>query len=112
MTNGTVVELLNGSVRYGAVSHPNGHPADGMTAYVDHGDGAVSTIIDPRSFEEGGPEWVMRYGDPSSIRFTVASLLSSYDYLLSGDINQREAIKRLMLMRRARRAILQQEQSQ
>lgn len=49
----------------------------------------------------------MRYGDPESIRYTVASLLSSYDYLLSGEITQREAIKRLALMRRARAAIAQ-----
>ena len=100
------IPLLNGSVRYGGQS-PGGHPADGMVAHVDHGDGAVSSIIDPSSFEHGGPEWVMRYGNPDSIRYAVASLLESYDYLLSGNINQREAIKSLMLMRRARAAIAQ-----
>jgi hypothetical protein len=103
----TVTPFLGGSVRHGGRSGTNGHPADGMTAHVDHGGGAVSTIIDPRSFDNGGPEWVMRYGDPESIRYTVASLLSSYDYLLSGEITQREAIKRLALMRRARAAIAQ-----
>ena len=96
-------DLLHGSVEVGFGSKP--HPADGMVANVNHGDGAVSTIIDPRSFADGGPEWVMRYGNPESIRYTVASLLSSYDYLLSEHIPQREAIKRLMLMRRARAAI-------
>ncbi len=100
-----VTPLLNGSVRHKGRSGQHGHPADGMTAHVDHGDGAVSTIIDPTSFENGGPEWVMRYGNAASIRYTVASLLASYDYLLSGSLNQREAIKRLMLMRRARSAI-------
>lgn len=78
------------------------HPADGMTAEVAMGDGAYMTIINPQSFEDGGPEWVMRYGNPESIRFTVASLLSSYDYLLSREITMGEAIQRLRLLRKAR----------
>jgi hypothetical protein len=80
------------------------HPADGMTISVDVGDGAAMEIVDPRSFAEGGAEWVMRYGDPESIRFTVASLISSYDYLLSGNINAKEATRRLARLRAARRA--------
>lgn len=84
----------------------NPHPADGMTQHVDCGDGAVMDIIDPRSFEDGGPEWVMRYGNPKAIRYTVASLLSSYDYLLSDEINLTEAVRRLRLMREARRECL------
>ena len=79
-----------------------GHPADGMTAHVDCGDGATMTIINPQSFEDGGPEWVMRYGNPEGIRFSVASLLSSYDYLLSGNITMKEATARLRLLRKAR----------
>jgi len=90
-------------VRPKTFSHPNGHPSDGMTTHVDCGDGAVMTIIDPRSFEDGGPEWVMRYGNPESIRYTVASLLSSYDYLCSGHITMADATRRLRLMRQARR---------
>ena len=84
------------------VSKPNGHPADGMTTSVDCGDGAVMTIIDPRSFKDGGAEWTMRYGNPASIRYTVASLLCSYDYLCSGEITMAEATKRLRLLRKAR----------
>jgi hypothetical protein len=79
------------------------HPADGMTAQVECGDGAVMSIIDPRSFNNCGPEWVMRYGNPDSIRFTVASLLASYDYLLSDHINQAEALRRLRLLRAKRK---------
>ena len=79
------------------------HPADGMTIDVECGDGAIMTIIDPRSFVEGGPEWVSRYGNIESIRYTLASLLDSYDYLLSGNINQKEAIRRLRLARAARK---------
>lgn len=81
------------------------HPADGMTGEVELGDGAASTIINPQSFANGGAEWVMRYGDPVSIRYTVASLLGSYDYLLSDNINMKEATRRLRLMRAARKAM-------
>lgn len=81
------------------------HPADGMTAHVNVGDGAVMSIINPASFENGGPEWVMRYGNPEGIRFAVAGLLESYDYLLSGEINAAEATRRLRLMRNARAAL-------
>ncbi len=78
------------------------HPADGMSQSVACGDGAHMSIIDPRSFDDGGPEWVMRYGDPSSVRYCVASLLSSYDYLLSDSITFEEARRRIKLLRRAR----------
>lgn len=80
----------------------NPQPFDGMSQHVDCGDGAVMEIIDPRSFEDGGPEWVMRYGDPKSIRYGVAALLESYDYLISHAISTKEAIRRLRLMRQAR----------
>ena len=81
------------------------HPADGMTAQVNVGDNAAMTIINPQSFAKGGAEWVMRYGDPVSIRYTVASLLSSYDGLLDDSISMKEATRRLRLMRAARRAM-------
>ena len=84
------------------------HPADGMTIAVDVGDGAVMDIVDPRSFADGGPEWVMRYGDPASIRYAVATLIGSYDYLLSGNINAKEANRRLALLRSARRIAAQE----
>lgn len=77
------------------------HPADGMTISVDVG-GCTMEIIDPRSFKNGGPEWTMRYGDPVSIRYTVAGLLAAYDYLLSDNIDMKEATKRLRLMRAER----------
>ncbi|HMD53711.1 MAG TPA: hypothetical protein VKJ65_04090, partial [Phycisphaerae bacterium] len=47
------------------------HPADGMSAQVNLGDGAYSSIINPQSFAHGGPEWTCRYGDPIGIRYTV-----------------------------------------
>lgn len=83
-----------------------GHPADGMTATVSMGGGAYSTIINPQSFAEGGPEWVMRYGAPDSIRYTVASILETFDYLLSDGITIKEATARLRIMRGVRAALL------
>src|SRR5271168_3267793 len=62
------------------------HLADGMTAEVNLGDGAYSSIINPQSFIGGGAEWHCRYGDIVGIRYTVASLLDSYDHLLSGHL--------------------------
>ena len=81
------------------------HPADDMTATVTLGDNSAMSIINPKSFAEGGAEWVIRYGNPESIRYTIASLLSSYDSLMSGDISMKEATRRLRLARAARRAI-------
>lgn len=80
--------------------------ASRMAHDVEVGDGAIMTIIDPRSFDDGGLEWAMRYGaDVEPIRYTVASLLASYDYLLCGYITTDEAIRRLRLMRRTRAAL-------
>lgn len=92
------------------VSKPNGHPADGMVVHVPVGDGATHDIVDPRSFKDGGPEWTMRYGDPERVRYMVAMLLASYDYLLSGAITTTEAIRRLRIMRQYRAACSQQAQ--
>ena len=84
---------------------PGGHPADGMTATVALGGGAYATIIDPTCFDDGGPEWVMRYGNPESIRYAVASLLATFDYILSSNITASEADRRIRLMRNARAAL-------
>lgn len=79
------------------------HPANGMTAEVHCGDSAYMTIIAPDIDDDGGAEWVMRYGDPETIRYTVASILSSYEYLLAGGINMTEATRRLRLARKTYR---------
>lgn len=70
--------------------------------WVDAGDGAVMSIPDPKTFYDGGPAWQMRYGNPNAVRYEVASLLESYDYLLGSDINNTEAVKILRIMRNAR----------
>jgi len=76
-----------------------------LVAEVDCGDGAVMTIVDPRSLKDGGAEWQMRYGNPVAIRYVVASLIESFDYLISDNINMNEATRRLRLMRRRRAAL-------
>lgn len=104
----SLINAIEGSVRRRNRT-PGGHPADGMTADVSVGGGAVHTIIDPASFQDGGPEWVMRYGNPETIRYTVASLLESYDYLLSGAITSSEAIRRLRILRAGRAELAKRE---
>jgi len=103
-----VDSLFDGRHRAGRyrVSPPSDHPASGMTVEVAMGGGAYSTIINPQSFKNGGPEWVMRYGNPESIRYTVASLLETFDYLLSDNINMKEATERLRILRAVRRDLV------
>jgi hypothetical protein len=77
-----------------------------LTKRVDCGDEVLVTIIDPNSFKDGGVEWIMRYANTErllEVRFIVAILLGSYDFLLSDCITQKEAIRRLKLMRKARK---------
>lgn len=81
------------------------HPADGMTAVVQMGDGAAHNIINPQSFEDGGPGWHLTWGNVEGVRYTAASLLDSYDYLLSGAITMAEATRRLRLLRNARKEL-------
>lgn len=80
------------------------HPADGTVAHASYGEGWHMTLKDPTA--ETGLVWIMTWGDVESVRYTVASILQSYDYLLSDDITHTEATKRLRMMREARRALL------
>lgn len=86
-----------------------GHPADRMTIDVVVDYGAIMSIVNPQSFADGGPEWVCRYGNIVAIRYTVASLLESYDYLVSSEITSKEAIRRLRIMRAVRRTARQEQ---
>lgn len=76
-----------------------------LTAEINCGDGAVMTIVDPRSFEDGGIGWKLRYGNTDGVRYTAASLIDSYDYLLSREISAKEAMRRLRLLRAGRQAL-------
>lgn len=73
-----------------------------LTLSVDVGGGAVMTILNPASFEDGGLGWQLRYGSPEAVRFVAASVVESYDYLLSSEITTTEAIRRLRAMRHVR----------
>lgn len=77
----------------------------GLTENVDCGDGACMSIVDPRSFEGGGVGWRLRYGNPDAVRYIAASLVESYDYLISDEITAKEAIRRLRLLRDRRAAL-------
>jgi hypothetical protein len=69
------------------------------------GDGARMLIVGPRAAGDEGAEWLMRYGNVEPIRLTVAELIASYDHLCSDEITMAEAIRRLRLMRAARKAL-------
>lgn len=112
MTAARVVETLvgapEGSVRLtGRIG--GDHSADGLTGIVAVGDGAVMTVINPRSFENGSLEWRLRYGNAEGIKYTAASVVECYDYLCSPEITLKEAVRRLRLLR-AGRAALQGEE--
>lgn len=74
-----------------------------ITLEVEVGDGATMCITDPLAYEDGGPEWISRYGNIELHRYQIASMIESYDYLLSDLINMTEAVRRLRIMRAARR---------
>ena len=84
-------------------AHLSTLPPKGVTTQVECGDGAVMDIINP--FHDYSIEWQLRYGNAITVRFCAASLLSSYDYLLSSNINMGEATRRLRLMRAKRRKL-------
>jgi hypothetical protein len=67
---------------------------------VDHGDGAVGSIPNPR--HELGLEWALRYGNPEQVRYVAASVIETFDYLVSDGITMKEATARLRQFRRAR----------
>lgn len=96
-----------GHYRVRGVTPGGGSPADGMTIDVSYGGGAIGSIINPLA--DPHPEWVSRYGNVEGIRYALASFLETYDYLLSQSINDKEAVRRLRIMRGARRAALQQD---
>jgi len=77
------------------------------TIEVDCGGSAFMSIVDPRSFRDGGVEWRLRYGSAHSVRFIAAGLVESYDYLLSNEITKAESVRLLTLLRNARLAALQ-----
>jgi hypothetical protein len=81
-----------------------------LAVYTDNRE-AMSTIPNPRSYaDEGGPGWVMSFGDPVAHRHEIASLIGSYEYLLSPDYTMADATKRLRELRRAYREALEQSQ--
>lgn len=75
-----------------------------LTQTIDHGDGAQGSIPDVLAKEDGGLEWCLRYA-PShhNTHLQAASVVSTFDYLLSDEINMTEATNRLRQMRRERR---------
>lgn len=80
--------------------HGNEIPSRDCTVHVDCGDGATMTMVNP--YSQDNVEWGLRYGNPIRMRYVTASVIESYDYLLSGEITMKEAIRRLRLLRKRR----------
>ncbi|WP_374831059.1 hypothetical protein [Paenochrobactrum pullorum] len=78
-----------------------------LTAQIELGDGAIATIVNPQSFYDGGVMWRLRYGSAEEVRYMAASIIESYDYLISSDIGITEAIRRLRILRSGRAALAQ-----
>jgi hypothetical protein len=72
-----------------------------MTREVHVGDSAYMSIVNP--WQDSGIEWQLRYGAAEAVRYCAASLIASYDYLLSSDITMTEATQRLRILRQGRR---------
>jgi hypothetical protein len=90
-------------------THPQAvEPKAPYTLTVPTGGGAVMFIVNPASDPHIG--WMLRYaGDlnqPQAGRFSAASIIDSFDYLLSGHIAMTEATRRLRALRAARRSAL------
>lgn len=75
-------------------------PARDCIINVECGGGAIMSMVNP--YSDDNCEWSLRYGNVERMRFCAASVISSYDYLLSSNISMKEAVRRLRLMRCAR----------
>lgn len=84
---------------------------------VEVGEGAVHFIANPNA--DPHLEWVLRYGRKfgteeqraevlGRAEMAAATVLDGFDYLLSDNINMKEATRRLRLMRTAHRTAITQ----
>lgn len=80
-----------------------------LLIYCDIGDGARYAILNPKSFEDGGLEWRLRYNDPSKVRFQAATIVEQYAHMCDPNVSEADAINLLRHMRRAYKAALERE---
>lgn len=76
--------------------------------HVDCGGGATMAIVNAAN-QDTHLEWLQRYASEETVvknRYIVAGILESYDYLLSDNMTQSEAIERLKKLRSARKTLL------
>lgn len=76
-----------------------------LVIWQDIGDGAAVCVANPKSFENGGVEWRLRYGDPVKVRFLAATLVAQFNHLCGNEITTKEAIALLRKIRRATAAL-------
>lgn len=61
----------------------------------------------PNPWSDGSVEWHLRHGDAVAVRISAATLISSYDYLLSDCITTKEAVYRLRVLRNSRKRLIE-----
>ena len=70
-----------------------------ITRRVHHGDGAYSVIPSLPSHDVNGLQWLLRYSKDEQSRLVAASVVDTFEYLLSHNISTKEAIRRVREMR-------------
>lgn len=95
--------IKGGHVRRGRSLHS--HPADGTIARIGGDDWGMSF---PDPTPETHIQWIVRYGDIESVRFSIASILESYEYLLDPHITKAEAVRRLGMLREGYKVLLKE----
>ena len=81
--------------------------------YVPVGGGAAHFIVNP--IDDPSVEWMLRYRcdtngkEDTEARLAAATILDSFDYLLSDEISTSESVRRLRLMRGARMRVKAQK---
>lgn len=92
-----------GAFRVGHSNPP--HIADGLTAYVELGGGAKAVMPNPMAIKHQSLGWSLTWSEPEDYALTAASVISSYQELLVTSINNKEANRRLALLRKAWRQL-------
>lgn len=77
--------------------------SENLTLHINHGGGASGTIPNPQCYADGGVVWQLNYGNCEQARWPAASIIDTFSYLISTEINMKEATRRLAQFRRAYR---------
>jgi hypothetical protein len=75
-----------------------------MSRYLDLADGSYAPIDRPNEGDDS-IQWLLRYSEPTrGQRLHAAAILAAWDHLTGDDITTTDAVAKLRLIRRSRRA--------